>query len=79
MAAIVNIVSKRGLKNEAHHRNQLNKSKLALYKPLVYFYSNLKQLYMSNKTEHFSYKGGYGVHRHTCIDAIKRRAGLGYR
>ena len=27
--------------------------------------------------EHFSYKGGCGVHEHTCIKALKRRAGLG--
>ena len=79
MAAIVGIVSRRGLINEARHRNQPNKSKLALYKPLFHLYSHLKQLYMSNKTERFSYKGECDMHGRACIEAIKRRAGLGYR
>ena len=35
MAAIVGIVSRRGLRIEACHRNQPNKSKIALYKPLL--------------------------------------------
>ena len=47
MAPIVGIVSSCGLRNEARRRNQPIKSKLALYKPLLHFYS---QLYMSNKT-----------------------------
>ena len=78
MAAVVGIVSRRGLRIEVCHRNQPNKSKLALYKPLLCLYSHLKQLYISNKTKHFSYKGGCGVLGHTCIEAFKRRAGLGY-
>ena len=79
MATIVDIVSRRDLIIEVRHRNQPNKSKLALYKPLLHFYSHLKQLYISNKTEHFSYKDGYGVHGSTCSEAINRRTGLGYR
>ena len=79
MAAIVSIVSRRDLRNEMCCRNQPNKSKLALYKPLLDFYSHLKQLYMSNKTERFSYKDGCGMRGHTHIEVIKRRAGLGYR
>ena len=39
-----------------HSRNQPNKSKLALYKSLLQFYSHLKQLYISNKVECFSYE-----------------------
>ena len=58
MAAIIDIISRCGLKINACHINQPNKSKLALNKPLVYFYSSLKQLYMSNKMECFSYKVG---------------------
>ena len=58
MAAIVDIVSRRGLRIGARHRNQPNKSKLALYKPLLCLYSHLKQPYISNKTKRFSYKGG---------------------
>ena len=78
MAAIVGIVSRRGLRVEAHRRNQPNKSKLALYKPLIRLYSHLKQLPISNKMKHFSYKGGCGVRGHSRIKAFKRRAGLGY-
>ena len=78
MAAIVGIVSRHGLRIEARHRNQANKSKLALYKPLICLYSHLKQRYISNKTKRFSYKGGCGVHGGTRIEAFKIRAGLGY-
>ena len=69
MAAIVSIVRRCGLRNEMHCRNQPNKSKLALYKPLLCLYSHLKQLYISNKTKRFSYKGGCGVCGHTRIEA----------
>ena len=75
MAAIVNIDSRHGLRIEAHHRNQPNKSRLGLYKPLLHFYSHLKQLYISNKTEHFNYKSGCGVHGRILIEAFKKRAG----
>ena len=78
MASIVGIVSRYGLRIEEHRRNQPNKSKLALYKPLLRLYSHLKQPYISNKTKHFSYKGGWGVLGRTRIEAFKRRAGLGY-
>ena len=59
MAAIVGIDNRRGLRIEVRHRTQPNKSKLALYKPILYFYC--KKLYMSNKTEHFSYNDGCGM------------------
>ena len=78
MAAIVGIVSRRGLRIEAHHRNQPNKSKLALYKPLIRLYSHLKQLPISNKMKRFSYKGGCDMHGRSRIEVFKRRAGLGY-
>ena len=72
MAAIVGIVSRRGLRTEARRRNQPNKSKLALYKPLLPLYSHLKQPYISNKTKCFSYKGGCGVQ--VCIGVhVSRR------
>ena len=79
MAATVGINSKRGLRIEVHHRNQPNKSKIALYKPLFHFDSQLKQLYISNRTESFRYKGGCDMRGYTCIKAFNRRAGLGYR
>ena len=60
-------------------RNQPNKSKLVLYKLLLYCNSCLKQLYVSNKTERFSNKDGCGIHGYTHIEVFKGRAGLGYR
>ena len=78
MAAIVGIISRHGLRIELHRRNKPNKCKLVLYKPLRCLYSHLKQPYISNKTKRFSYKGGCGVCGYTCIEAFKRRAGLGY-
>ena len=77
MTAIVGIVSRRGLRIEVRRRNQPNKSKLALYKPLLCLFSHLKQPYISNKTKCFSHKGGCGVHGRTHIEAFKR-TGLGY-
>ena len=57
----------------------LIKNKLALYKPFLHLYSHLKQLYISNKTKCFSYKGGCGVCGRTQhIKAFERRAGFGY-
>ena len=78
MAAIVDIVSRRGLRIGARHRNEPNKSKLALYKPLLRLYSHLKQPYISSKTKRFSYKGGRGVRGRTRIESFQRRACLGY-
>ena len=76
MAAIVGIVSRRGIGIEVCHRNQCNMSKLVPYKPLLHCYS---QLCISSKTEHFSYKGGCGMHEYARIDEFEGRAGLGYR
>ena len=76
MAAIVDIVGRHGIRTEVCHRNQCNMSKLVLYKPLLHFYS---ELYINNRTEHFSYKGGCGMRGYVCVDAFERRAGLGYR
>ena len=78
MAAIVGIISRHRLRIEECRRNQPNKSKLALYKPLLRLYSHLTQLPISNKTKRFSYKGGCGMHGRSCIKAFNRRAGLGY-
>ena len=78
MAAIVGIGGRRGLRIEVCGRNQINKSKLALYKPLLRLYSHLKQLPISNKTKCFNYKGRCGLRGRSCIEAFKRRAGLAY-
>ena len=59
MAAVVDIVSRHSLSIDMQHRNQLNKSKLALYKVLAHSNSDLKLLYMHSKMEHFRYKGGF--------------------
>ena len=50
MAAIVGIVSRCTLIIKVQNKIKPNKSKLALYKPLIYFYNHLKQQYKSNKT-----------------------------
>ena len=74
------MASRYGLRTKTHRRKQPHKSKLALNKPYCHFHSHLKQLYISNKMEHFNYKGRYSVHRHhMCIDEFKRKVGLGYR
>ena len=78
MAAIVDIFSRRGLRIGARRRNQPNKSKLVLYKPLLCLYSHLKQPYISNKAKRFSYKGGRGVRGRARIEVFQRRAGLAY-
>ena len=41
--------------------NQLNKTKLVLYNPLLSIQQLVKQLCICNKTEHFSYNGGCGA------------------
>ena len=64
VAAVVGIISRCGLSIDMHHGNQPNKSKLELYKPSIHFSSHLKRLYISNKMECFSYKGGYGIQWH---------------
>ena len=79
MAGIIVIVIRRSLTFESDHRNQPNKSKLALNKPLLHFSSKLKQLYISTKMELFFHKGGCGIRGCTHIETFKRRAGLSYR
>ena len=75
MAATVGIVIRCSL-IEAHHRNQRNKSKVALCNLSICFNSHLKPMYISNKMKDFSYKGGCGIHG---LETFKRKAGLGYR
>ena len=75
IAAVVSMVSGCGLSFDTCHRNLPNKSWLVLYKLSSCRNSHLKQV----KRQRFSYKGECGVHGHTCIEALKRRADLGYR
>ena len=56
MASVVSIVSRHGLTIEMLCRNQPKKSKLALYNLLIHYIGSLKQFYVSNKAECFSYK-----------------------
>ena len=70
VAAIVNNISKRGLTIEVRHKNQPNKRILALYKPLLYIYSNLKQLYISKRQSTSGIKMGVtymGIHILRCL------------
>ena len=68
-------MSKCGLRIKACCRNKYNKCNTQ-HCIIHYFYFNsqIKPLYVSNKTECFSYRGGCGV---MCIEAFKRRFGLG--
>ena len=52
---------------------------VAKYKPLICFKGHLKQTYISNKMEHFSFKGHSGVHGCIHIKEFKSRADVGYR
>ena len=62
-----------------HDRNQPSVTKIALYELLyLHFESPLKQLYISNRTEHFSYNDGCDIIV-MCDEAFKRTASLGYR
>ena len=70
--AVVSIVSRCGLSTDAHHENQPNQHKLALYKLSIHFNCRLKRPYISSKMQCFSYKGV------TCIKAFKRRASFDY-
>ena len=53
MAAVVGIINGHGLSIHMHHGNQLNKDKLALYKPLLHCNNHLQ---LSNKVQGFSYR-----------------------
>ena len=75
VAAVVSIISRRGLSIDARRENQPNKLKLALYKLSVHFNNTLKWLYINSKMECISYKGRCGM---TCIEVFKRRASFGY-
>ena len=77
VAAMVDSVIRCGLTIAVFQWNQPNKSKLALYKPLLHFYIHLKQLYMTNKMEHFCYIGGCDLRGHMDIEIFQRRTGLG--
>ena len=46
MASVVGI-SRRGLSIDAHHGNQTNKNKLALYQPLLSFYQSVVNKYVT--------------------------------
>ena len=50
-----------------YHINQPNKSKLVLYIAVTFV---LKQVYTSNKAEHFSYRDECGIHGHMHIEAL---------
>ena len=56
------------LRIEVCCRNQPNKgSYISLYNLLLLLYQSLKQLYINDKTEHFSYEGVCGVHMYLGI------------
>ena len=58
MAAVVSIISRRGLTIDASYRNQLNKTKLPLYSPIIlHFNCHLQQCV----TEHLNYKNNLKI------------------
>ena len=59
MATVVGITSRRGITIDSCCTNQPNKSKLAFYKPLLYFNS---QLLSNDKMGRFNCKGECGIH-----------------
>ena len=79
-SVLILVASRFGLRiKHIAETNLRTKSMLALYIYIicyVYFNSSLKWLYINNKTERFTYKGGCSV---THIKSFKRRASLGYR
>ena len=69
---MVGIIRRRGLRIKACRRNQPNKSKLLLYiSHFIHFNSSLKRLYISNKMERFSSKGGCGGHERASVEALR--------
>ena len=56
MAAVIGFID-----INAHCRNQPNRSKSVLYKPLL---SHFLVIYISSKTKRFNYKGECGVRGH---------------
>ena len=57
MAAVVSIIIGRDLSYHTCHKNKVS---LVLYKLLLYCNSHLKQLYIRNKLERFSFEGRLG-------------------
>ena len=58
MSAIAGIDIRCGLTIEVYCGNQPNKTKLVMHTALFHVNS---QLYISNKMEHFSYRGRFGI------------------
>ena len=80
MAAVVGIVDRCGLFIDVYHRNQLITISYHYNISCQFLNSCSKQLYIRNKTEYFTYKGGCvacGYKQH--IEAFKTRAGLVYK
>ena len=58
MALAIDTIDGRGLSNEARHELLPRKSKVMLYLPFI---SQFNQLYITNKTECFSFKSGHAM------------------
>ena len=54
MTTVFSVANSHGFRTKTYCRNQPNKTRLALYKPLL----SLLKVYVSNKTVHFSLKVG---------------------
>ena len=79
MTSVIDI-SRHSLSTDAHHGNQTNKNKLALYQPLLSIYQSFKTVankYVTRRNT--SVFNGCDVLGSMHTKAFKIRAGLGYR
>ena len=58
MALAVDIINRRGLSNEMHCQLQPKKTKVRPYYPFIKLQKTFYLFFITNKTEHFSFKSG---------------------
>ena len=61
MALAIDTIDGWGLSNKACRELLPKKSKVTLYFPFILQYKPFNQLYITNKTERFSFKSGHAV------------------
>ena len=80
MATTVAIVSRCDLTiEECHIESNIIRKIYCCIIHSFHFHCHLKQLYISIKTDQFSYKGVCDVRGYTHIEGVKRRASFDYR
>ena len=76
MALAVDITDGRGLSNKAHRELLPKKSKGMLYLPFVTRLKVFNQLYITNKTERFSFKSGRAMRVAKLIFRLKAKSSI---